>query len=79
MITVTKCIWNRGQNAKQNVYETGGKMQNKMYMEPGAKCKTKCIRNQGQNAKQRHFLLHYGYIYTLQSFQILLNKLGQIM
>jgi len=25
----TKCIWNRGQNVKQNVYGTRGKMQNK--------------------------------------------------
>ena len=40
---------------------------------------TKCIWNLGQYAKQRHLLLRYGYIYTLQSFQIILHKLGQIM
>jgi len=39
----------------------------------------KCIWNLRQYAKQRHLLLQYGYIYTLQNFQIPSNKLGQIV
>jgi len=39
----------------------------------------KCIWTLGQYAKQRQLLLRYGYIYTLQSFQIPFYKLGHIM